>query len=96
LPPPDPEQLFAQADALAASICPWLPSGGFGTIADFARNAGNLYELRNIADYDPSRDFTADEAELAISDAREAIAWFEAATKEQQESFLTLLLFRPR
>jgi hypothetical protein len=75
---------------------PLLPSGGFGTIADFARTAANLYELRNIADYDPSRDFTPDEAQLAISYAREAIAWFQGATKEQQEAFLTLLLFKPR
>src|SRR5262249_25239836 len=46
---------------------PLLPSGGFGAIADFVRTAANLYELRNIADYDPARDFTPDEAELAIS-----------------------------
>jgi hypothetical protein len=56
--------------------------------------SGMAYPL--FPDHDQSRDFTPDEAELAISDAREAIAWFRAATREQQEAFLTLLLFRPR
>jgi uncharacterized protein (UPF0332 family) len=163
LPPPDPQQLFEQADALAASpeghqtdlrraistayygvfhftltaaadmvvgsgdqsstryslvyrsvdhsrlraLClqlsatkpqnlPLVPSGGFGTIADFARIAGNLYELRNLADYDPSRDFTPDEARGAISDARQAIVWFQQGTSEQQKAFMTLLLFKSR
>jgi uncharacterized protein (UPF0332 family) len=162
LPPPDPEHLFEQADALAAgqearqadlrraisaayyglfhftltaatdlvvgadgrssaryslvyrsvdhsrlrTLCSQLsgtkpqnlplPSIGLGSIADFARIAGHLYELRNLADYDPSRNFTSDEAKLAISDARQAITWFQGGTKEQQEAFLTLLLFKSR
>ena len=75
---------------------PFVPAGGFGRIADFARISGYLYELRNLADYDPSRDFTADEARVAISDAREAITWFQQGSQEQQEAFLALLLFRPR
>ena len=75
---------------------PWVPSGGFGTIADFARVVGNLYELRNLADYDPPRDFTPDEARVAISDVQQAIVWFQQGTKEQQEAFLTLLLFKSR
>jgi uncharacterized protein (UPF0332 family) len=159
--PPDPERLFAQADALAAQphqedlrraistayyglfhfvltaaadmvvgddrrstrqyglayrsvdhsslrkLCSQLsgtrpqnvalvPSGGFGTIADFARISGNLYELRNLADYDPSRTFTPEEARVAISDARHAISRFRAGSKEQQEGFLTLVLFKSR
>jgi hypothetical protein len=73
-----------------------VPSDGFGTIAQFARIAGYLYELRNLADYDPSRDFTPDEARVAISDARQAIKWFQQRTAEQQQAFLTLLLFRSR
>jgi hypothetical protein len=72
------------------------PSGGFGRVAEFARIVGHLLELRALADYDPSRDFTADEARVAISDAREAIKWFQEGTPEQQEAFLTLLLFRSR
>lgn len=79
-----------------AQNLPWAPCGGFGAIADFARIAGNLSELRNLADYDPSRDFTPDEAKVTISDAREAIKWFQQGTNEQQEAFLTLLLFRSR
>jgi hypothetical protein len=75
---------------------PFVPPDGFGTIADFARVAGNLYELRNFADYDPSRDFTPEEARLAVSDARQAITWFQGSTTVQQEGFLTLLLFKPR
>jgi uncharacterized protein (UPF0332 family) len=73
-----------------------LAPGGFGTAADFARVAGNLHELRNRADYDPSAEYTADEATTAISDARKAIAWFQQGTEKQQQAFLTLLLFKPR
>jgi uncharacterized protein (UPF0332 family) len=72
------------------------PTIGFGRIADFARVTFNLYEQRILADYEPSRDFTVDEAKIAISDAREAIAWFQTCTDEQQKAFLTMLLFRPR
>ena len=75
---------------------PFVPVGGFGPIADFARNAFNLHELRNLADYDPSRKFQPSEARLAISDARQAIKWFQQGTQEQQETFLTLLLFKSR
>jgi uncharacterized protein (UPF0332 family) len=75
---------------------PLTPSDGFGRIADFARIAFHLYELRNLADYDPSRPFTTDEARVAISDAREAIKRFQQGTVEQQKAFLTLLLFRSR
>lgn len=64
--------------------------------ADFARIAGNLYELRSLADYDPSRNFTRDEARVAISDARQAITWFQRGNTEQQKAFLTLLLFKSR
>jgi hypothetical protein len=88
--------LCSQLSGTKPQNLPLVPSGGFGTIADFARIAGNLYELRNLADYDPSRNFTPDEAKLAISDARQAITWFQQGTKEQQEVFLTLLLFKSR
>jgi hypothetical protein len=75
---------------------PLVPPGGLGAVADFARIAGNLHELRNRADYDPSAEYTADEAMTAISNAREAVTWFQQGTREQQQAFLTLLLFRPR
>ncbi len=73
-----------------------LAPGGFGTVADFALIAGNLHELRNRADYDPSSEYTVDEATTAISTARAAVTWFQQGTKQQQQAFLTLLLFKPR
>jgi hypothetical protein len=73
-----------------------VPVGGFGSIADFARITLNLYELRILADYDPSRLFTPNEVRLAVSDAREAIKWFQQGTAEQQQTFLTMLLFKKR
>jgi hypothetical protein len=154
LPPPDPEHLFGQADALAASpqlrqadmrraisaahyglfhftltaaadmvvgfddrsgaryslvyrsvdhsrlraLCsqlsgtkpqnlPLVPSGGFGTIADFARIAGHLYELRNLADYDPSRDFTHDEARLPSPTHGKRLRGFNKARKSNKRHF---------
>jgi hypothetical protein len=35
----------------------------------------------------------AGRANPAISNAREAVAWFQQGTNEQQQAFLTLLLF---
>ena len=88
--------LGTQLRSTALQGIPLVPAGGFGKIADFARLAGNLYELRNLADYDPLREFTLDEARVAISDAQRAIEWFRESTREQQEVFLTLLLFKSR
>lgn len=73
-----------------------VPASGFGAIADFARVTFNLYEQRIRADYEPSIDFTANEAKLSVSEARQAIAWFRSCDEEQQKAFLTMLLFRPR
>jgi hypothetical protein len=84
-------------DLTAKQLPPALiPFGTLGTIADFARIAINLHELRIIADYDPQRDFTPDEVRLEISNARRGIEWFKQGPKEQQETFLLLLLFKPR
>lgn len=73
-----------------------IPASGFGAIADFARVTFNLYEQRIRADYEPSIDFTANDAKLSISEARQAIAWFQSCDEEQQRAFLTMLLFRQR
>jgi uncharacterized protein (UPF0332 family) len=73
-----------------------VPSDGFGLVAKFARIAANLYEQRNSADYDPAVTFTPDAAKLSIDQARQAIRWFQQGTAEQQETFLTLLLYKPR
>jgi uncharacterized protein (UPF0332 family) len=88
--------LSAQLSGTKPQNLPFVPPGGFGTIAQFARVVGYLHELRNLADYDPSRDFTPDEARVAVSEARQAIKWFQQGIAEQQEAFLTLLLFRSR
>ena len=77
-------------------ILPYAPDGSFGEVADFARLAGNLVELRNFADYDPSRDSTLDDVRTAISEARQAVEKFLKASAEQRKAFLTLLLFTPR
>src|SRR5271169_896377 len=83
-------KLCSQLSATKPQSVPLVPTIGFGRIADFARVAGNLYELRELADYDPSRDYTPEEAKLAISEARQAIKWFQEGTAEQREAFLTL------
>jgi hypothetical protein len=42
--------LCSQVSASNPQNVPLVPSGGFGRIADFARIAGNLLELRGLAD----------------------------------------------
>src|SRR6266581_674546 len=61
--------LNSQLSGTISQNLPFAPPDGFGEIAGFARVTGHLYELRNLADYDPSRDFTLDEARAAVSDA---------------------------
>jgi len=79
-------------------IQPYTPPGGFGEIVSFAELVLNLREERHRADYHPEPSARFDDArtQQAISDAWEAIRKFEAATVEQREAFLTLLLFEPR
>jgi uncharacterized protein (UPF0332 family) len=72
------------------------PCNGFGAIADFARVTVSLQGQRHLADYDASRNFTDAEAKVAISEARQAIAWFKSCDDEQQRAFRTMLLFRQR
>ena len=88
--------LNSQLSGTKPQNLPFAPSDGFGDITGFARIAVHLYELRNLADYDPSRDFTFDDARGAISEARQAITWFQQGTEEQKLAFLTLLLFKSR
>jgi uncharacterized protein (UPF0332 family) len=75
---------------------PAAPVEGFGPIADVARLARNLLELRHRADYDPQYTCDTSEASGAISDARLAIDQFKASTPDQQQAFLMLLLFKAR
>jgi hypothetical protein len=90
------KDLCVQVKATNPQKVAFVPAGGFGSIADFARITLNHYELRILADYDPSRLFTRDEARVAVSEAREAIKMFHQGTAEQQRAFLTLLLFKQR
>lgn len=71
-------------------------SGGFGDISQFARVTYNLYELRIKADYDPGAMYSPSEVRLAVSGARQAVAWFVSSTPEQKRVFLTMLMFRAR
>ena len=73
-----------------------VPTCGFGRVADFARVTANMQEQRVSADYDPSKTFTEVGAKIAISEARQAISWFRSSDVEQQQAFLTMLLFRQR
>jgi hypothetical protein len=80
------------------SVIPYAPPSPdyFGPVADFARLCPNIQEERHSADYHPTARFDDVRALQAVSHARAAIKFIEAATTEQREAFLTLLLFKPR
>ena len=86
----------SQVRATAPQNVALCPTGGFGGIADFARITLNLQELRNQADYDPSKEFSSSDAEIEVSNARQAIKWFQEGSLEQQQAFLTMVLFKSR
>jgi hypothetical protein len=73
-------------------VKPYIPTGGFGTVGDFARVAVSLYGQRILADYDRTTQFNAGDTRLALDNARSAVRYFERATLEQREVFMTLLL----
>jgi hypothetical protein len=73
-----------------------LPASGFGEIGDYAGIVANLYEQRNLADYNPVCPYTATQVQLHISNARQAISWFLAASFERRQAFLINLLFKVR
>lgn len=73
-----------------------LPASGLGQIADYAGIVASLYEQRILADYSPVCPYTATQVLLHISNARQAISWFQAASPERQECFLINLLFKAR
>ena len=55
------------------------------------QNMYNLYNLRSKADYDPSVEFAIEDARVAVSDAEQAVKWFEESSVEQRRAFLMLL-----
>jgi hypothetical protein len=74
-----------------------VPQGKFGR--DIQQFAGLILELqrkRHSADYDPSIRVKTSDALLAARAARNALARFNAASAVERESFLSLLLFKPR
>jgi hypothetical protein len=73
-----------------------VPEKGFGSVGNFASICLNSTQLRLSADYDPSQSFSHTTVEIAIANGRPAVQWFQTATAEQQQTFLTLLLFEPR
>ncbi len=72
------------------------PPSYFGRIAVFARLVPGLQEERHRADYHPIVRFDKARTLQAISTALDAIEHFEAASIEQRQAFLMLLLFEPR
>jgi hypothetical protein len=56
----------------------------------------NSSKKRNAADYDPLLRVTSLDAIAAVAEARVALQRFGAATPDQREAFLSLLLFPPR
>jgi hypothetical protein len=70
------------------------PADEFGQIIVFARLVLNLYEQREHADYDPVYAFDDEKGHRAVSDARNAIQYFDDASAEQRGAFLALLLLK--
>jgi len=65
-------------------------------MVDFANIAVTLQKQRNRADYHPCQTFTTEQANLWVSNARQAVKWFRDSTVEQRRAFLIMLLFKPR
>jgi hypothetical protein len=66
---------------------PAMPPGGPGLLAKFAAIAINLQEQRIDADYDPMHSLTPGGVKVTISNARQAIVWFQTATKGSRRRF---------
>jgi hypothetical protein len=85
-----------RGSTLSKQVKPYEPVGGFGPIIEFSRLTATLYEQRIWADYNPMHSFNLSGTRVAVSDAREAVKYFKAATAEQRGGFLALLLIKPR
>jgi uncharacterized protein (UPF0332 family) len=82
---------------LPAKYAAHAPPTGFGpNVYDFATAVLDLQEKRHLADYDPQFRVTKSDALLTISTARTALSRFDSAPPDQQQAFLSLLLFPPR
>lgn len=75
----------------------YIPASGLGSdIGSFCDIFVELYELRMMADYDPTMAFGLAQAETTLKAARTAIERFMRVDQDMKRIFLTLLLFRPR
>jgi len=75
----------------------YVTGGGLGgNIQAFAATALEIQKKRHSADYDPSLRVNSSDAVIAIKAARSALTRFNTADADVRESFLGLLLFRPR
>lgn len=73
------------------------PPHGFGpNIQAFASACLYLQERRHAADYDPAIRVKTSDANLAITQARNAVQRFAAEDDLRRSTFLTLLMFPPR
>ena len=79
-----------------AKTPPHLPGSFFGDVVKFATTVGELQDLRQQADYDPSFSIAADEVRIRIAEARRAAELFLGAEEKQRAAFLALLLFNIR
>jgi len=85
-----------QKSTLAAKYRQYAPDGFGPEIGAFAHAVVELQIRREAADYDPLADFKRSDAHIAISLGRGALQRFERARDSERDSFLNLLLFRPR
>jgi len=73
------------------------PNGGFGQIIIFATLTLNLQDQRKYADYNPVRPFLSPTAAAeAVTNARDAVKYFEEARPEQRGAFIALLAMKLR
>src|SRR5262249_10623957 len=76
---------------------PCVPASGFRkNIAAFATAVVELQQKRHAADYDPMKSMTRSDAMAAVATARAAFTYFLAASDEDRDALLSLLLFEPR
>jgi hypothetical protein len=87
----------AQKQTLPAKYAAYAPQNGFGPdIAAFATAAIELQEKRHRADYDPHIRVNSADATFAVAAARAALTRLQKSESDSRNSFLMLLLFRPR
>lgn len=86
-----------QKPSLPSKYKPYEPKGGFGpNIQAFAVAFVELQEKRHIADYDIMATVRRSDATLAIKTAQAALLRFDKASRHRRNTFMGLVLFRPR